>query len=184
MSRKEHDELKIQLYNIVQKINNQEETLLRVERSKKDLKVYYVWGPPNSGKSELIYSLFEGTNKFYNEVYYRNGFWFGVSNKTNIAIYEGFIDILIPLEEFLIFIFIRIKYLPIKGGQIQNKYNRIFIISEFDPEKIYPKDNSKRWLTRIIIFHINELKENESFKSLFDFLFPKLINKIYFYFLL
>ena len=54
LSREECDELKIQLYNIVQKINNQEETLLRVEQSKKDLKVYYVWGPPNSGKSESL----------------------------------------------------------------------------------------------------------------------------------
>ena len=60
-------------------------------------------------------------------------------------------------------------YLSIKGGQIQNKYNRIFITSELDPEKIYPNDSSKRWLTRMTIYHIDDLNYHENPKSLFDY---------------
>ena len=51
MALDEREGLKIQLYNIIKKINNEEETLLNAEQSKKDMKVYYIWGPPNSGKS-------------------------------------------------------------------------------------------------------------------------------------
>ena len=71
--------------------------------------MYYIWGPPYTGKSEIVSSLFEGKNKLYNEVYYRHSFWYGVSNKTNIEVYDGFLDYLIPLQEFLIFISLRIK---------------------------------------------------------------------------
>ena len=168
MSKEERAKLKIQLYNIVEKINNSEETLMSAENSKKNLKVYYLWGPASSGKSDLVYSLFQGTGKYYNVVYYRNGFWYGVSNKTIYAIFDDFWDTLIPLNEFLIFINNRIKYLPIKCGQLLNRYERIFIISELDPEDIYPKDLSKRWIDRMEIFHIDDLRSQRDYKSLFE----------------
>ena len=57
---------------------------------------------------------------------------FVVYNRTNIAIYDRFIDTNIPLNEFLFFISKRFKYKPIKGGQIQNRYTRIFIISDMN----------------------------------------------------
>jgi len=49
------------------------------------------------------------------------------------------------------------------------RINKIFITSELNPEKIYPKDKSKRLLTRMIIYHIDDLNKSHNPKSLFDF---------------
>ena len=94
---------------------------------------------------------------------------FVVYNRTNIAIYDRFIDTNIPLNEFLFFISKRVKYMPIKGGQIQNRYTRIFIISDMNPEYIYEKDTHKRWLNMIISYNTDEINEEDDIKNLFDF---------------
>ncbi len=54
MALDEREGLKIQLYNIIKKINNEEETLLNAEQSKKEMKVYYIWGPPIAENPNLF----------------------------------------------------------------------------------------------------------------------------------
>ena len=89
MSQEERKKLNFKFYNTISKINYDEETLFNNKNSKKEIKIYYIWGPHCAGKSDLVYSLFND-NKYYNDVYYRAGFWSGVSNKTHIAVYDNF----------------------------------------------------------------------------------------------
>lgn len=163
MSKEEREKLPIQLYNIVQKIEEKEGNDLDPEESYKGkVAVHWYWGESGAGKTR--YAMKEMKGRKYNMLKYENGFWHGIG-EAEVALYDDWRDTHMKPTELINFIDYYIHPMNIKGGSVKNKYKEIFITSIQDPEKIYnnmPEEYKKQWLRRIreiIHFEIEEEKE-------------------------
>lgn len=150
MSKEEREKLPIQLYNIVQKIEEKEGNDLDPEESYKGkIQVHWYWGESGSGKTR--HAMTEMKGKKYNMLKYENGFWHGIG-EAEVALYDDWRDTHMKPTELINFIDYYIHPMNVKGGSVKNKYKEIYITSIQDPEKIYmnmPEEYKKQWLRRI-----------------------------------
>lgn len=149
MSKDERENLPPQFYNIVHKINEEEEADLTPEDLYKEMKVHWYWGESGAGKTR--HAMKEIGERKFNMVKYENGFWHGIGN-AEIALYDDFRDSHMKPTELINFIDYYKHPMNIKGGSKKNGYTEIFITSIQDPEKIYnnmPEEYKKQWLRRI-----------------------------------
>ena len=163
MAPEEREKLPIQLYNIVQKIEEKEGNDLDPEESYKGkVQVHWYWGESGAGKTR--HAMKEMKGRKYNMLKYENGFWHGIG-EAEIALYDDWRDTHMKPTELINFIDYYIHPMNIKGGSVKNKYKEIYITSIQDPEKIYnnmPEEYKKQWLRRIreiIHFEIEEEKK-------------------------
>ena len=159
MSKEDRENLSIKYYNIVEKINFQEDNLLDTSTSfKKDLVVEYIYGESKIGKSRYVYDLIENKyGKIYDDLIYKDGFWGIVTGKSTVCVLDDFRDSSIPVDTFIRFIDQRVHYIWVKGSYMKNIYNRIFITTIKSPDIIYEryrdKEERNQWLRRMIIKH-------------------------------
>ena len=150
MSKEEREKLPIQLYNIVQKIEEKEGNDLDPEESYKGkVQVHWYWGESGAGKTRQAMKEMKG--KKYNMLKYENGFWHGIG-EAEVALYDDWRDTHMKPTELINFIDYYIHPMNVKGGSVKNKYKEIYITSIQDPEKIYnnmPEEYKKQWLRRI-----------------------------------
>lgn len=148
-SREERENLPPQFYNIVQKINEEEDADLTPEDLYKEMNVHWYWGESGAGKTRR--AMKEIGERKFNMVKYENGFWHGIGN-AEIALYDDFRDTHMKPTELINFIDYYKHPMNIKGGSKKNGYREIFITSIQDPEEIYknmPEEYKKQWLRRI-----------------------------------
>ena len=149
--------LDFRYFNILQKIKKNTERLL-IGNKKKDLTVYYLYGPSGIGKSHTAKKLLEhlavpGTP--YDDVKYDNGFWIGMHENTDYCIYDDFRDTDVKPNEFIKFIDYNYHVHNIKGGEIIPKYKTIIITSIKSPWELYhnKSDEEKyQWIRRMKIY--------------------------------
>ena len=163
MAPEERQKLPIQLYNIVQKIEEKQGNDLDPEESYKGkVAVHWYWGESGAGKTR--HAMKEMKGRKYNMLKFENGFWHGIG-EAEVALYDDWRDTHMKPTELINFIDYYIHPMNIKGGSVKNKYKEIYITSIQDPEKIYnnmPEEYKKQWLRRIkeiIHFEIEEEKE-------------------------
>lgn len=165
MPKEERELLNCSYYNIVNKINDEEDSKIRCRDLFKDLKVIYIWGPSGIGKSRRARDIIEekiGLDAVFDCVKHERGFWIGIKD-SNVALYDDFRDYHMTPSEFINFIDYNTHILNVKYGYKKNKYTLIIITSIQDPEMLYEKnvlkdDEEKRqWLRRITeIVHMEE----------------------------
>ena len=159
MTKEERSELPIQYYNIVNKINYKEDNILKASEAYKNVTVIYYYGKSGVGKTRTALKyITDYLGDTYNEVKYENGFWMGVSNDVDVALYDDFRDTHMKPSEFINFIDYNVHNLNIKGGSIKNKYKHIFITSIQSPYNIYkntPEEYKEQWLRRMEIREVN-----------------------------
>lgn len=135
----------------------------------KEIKVVYITGPSGIGKSEkakdivIKYCEEKKIEPMINEVKCCNGYWNGVSEDTEIAIYDDFRDSSMVPSEFINFIDYNKHILNTKGAHVRNNYKLIIITSVQNPMEIYKNSMSyeakEQWLRRMEII---DLTPNEN----------------------
>lgn len=155
------DELNWNEYNTWNKIKNAPKKV-SLKDWHKELKVYYIWGPSGSGKSNLARELaIKNGYDEIEEISYENGFWNGIVDGTGCAIFDDWRPSCMKPSEFVKFIDYNIHTINIKGGSKQNRYSLIIITSVRDPNEIYKgmySDNEepeKQWLRRMEIINLS-----------------------------
>lgn len=149
MAPEEREKLPIQLYNIVQKIEEKEGNDLLPEECFKEVEVFWYWGESGAGKTR--HAMKEMTGTKFNMLKYENGFWHGVG-EAEVALYDDWRDTHMKPTELINFIDYYIHPMNVKGGSVKNKYKKIYITSIQSPEEIYknmPEEYKKQWLRRI-----------------------------------
>lgn len=176
MNKIERDDLPLIYYNIIQKINSEENYEINPnDYYKKNINVFFIWGKSGIGKTKLAFKiisfLIENLNikyKSFNNVKYENNFWLGVGDSL-IALYDDFRDNHMRASEFINFIDYVTHILNVKYGSKQNNYEVIIITSIQNPEYLYLTDfdieQKKQWLRRMTVV---ELK-NENDINLVNF---------------
>lgn len=151
-----------QYYNIVNK-----ELLLRNnvmdidEIYKKDLKVYYIYGPSGVGKSKKAFEIIKSFGyKNFDEIEYSDRFYIGVSGRCKACLYDDFRDSDMKVNEFIKFIDYNVHNLNVKGGSFKNNYKLIIFTSIRNPKNIYKnctdnEETSIQWLRRMKIIELN-----------------------------
>lgn len=168
MTQMERDELPLQYFNIVNKMNDEEANDIDIDEWKKDVQVYWIMGPSGIGKTERAKEIVrENVDKYgrrINEVKYKDPFWSGIGT-AKIAIYDDFRDSHMHPSEFINFIDYNMHSMNVKGGRKQNHYSLIIITSVQDPHYIYMgmKDEEPRrqWLRRMTIVDLTPLPREE-----------------------
>ena len=166
MEKKEREELPLIYYNIVKKINEEEANQLTLEEFEKKVKVIYIYGESGVGKTqkakELIKEYFNENNvNTFNLVKYENNFWMGVSEQSEVCLYDDFRDSHMKPSEFINFIDYNTHPMNIKGGCIKNKYKLIIITSVQNPDNLWKnvqekdEEPKKQWLRRMKIIHLD-----------------------------
>lgn len=149
MSPEERKELPIQLYNIVQKIEEKEAADLTPEECYKKVEVHWFHGESGTGKTRAAMEAMKGRK--FNMLKYENGFWHGIG-EAEVALYDDWRDTHMKPTELINFIDYYIHPMNVKGGSVKNKYKEIYITSIQDPEKIYsnmPEEYKRQWIRRI-----------------------------------
>lgn len=149
MSQAEREDLPPQMYNIVQKINEEENADLTPEECFKEVQVYWYHGESGTGKTRAAMKAI-GSRKF-NMLKFEQGFWHGIGS-AEIALYDDFRDTHMKPTELINFIDYYVHPMNVKGGSKKNQYKEIYITSIQDPEKIYnnmPEEYKRQWLRRI-----------------------------------
>ncbi len=113
MSKEERENLPPQFYNIVHKINEEEDADLSPEDIYKEMKVHWYWGESGAGKTR--HAMKEIGERKFNMVKYENGFWHGIGN-AEIALYDDFRDTHMKPTELINFIDYYKHPMNIKGG--------------------------------------------------------------------
>lgn len=177
MSKEEREDLPINYFNIVSKVNKEEGNLLSVKDFRKKVQVFYVWGPSGVGKTNWCLEKMEelGLEKF-NDVKFTGSFWNGLSENCEVALYDDFRDSHMKPSEFINFIDYNVHNLNSKGGYFKNKYKIIFITSIQNPEELWkefreknPEDSLTQWMRRMEIIHLGEEEEKkEIFKKIVE----------------
>ena len=169
MSRVEREDLDIKYFNIVNKINQEEDKEINIKDWHKDVKVIYICGPSGSGKSQLAKRLIEShTEEKINIVKHVNDFWEGVG-KSKVCLYDEFRPSHMKASEFINFIDYNKHIMNVKGGEVRNNYETIIITSIFKPDEIYTnlnEEDKKQWLRRIKIIDLYPKIENEELNIL------------------
>lgn len=171
MTQMERDELPLQYFNIVNKMNAEEANDIDIDDWKKDVEIYWIMGPSGIGKTErakqIVRDNVEKYGRNINVVKYTNTFWQGVGN-AKIAIYDDFRDSHMHPSEFINFIDYNTHTINIKGGEKRNEYRLIIITSVQDPHYIYMgmKDEEPRrqWLRRMTIVDLTPLHKDHDNK--------------------
>lgn len=159
MTPAERDGLPANMYNIIQKINDEEKKHIKGTEYHKDVVVYYVYGESGSGKTK--YSIEHIGDRLFNEVKYDGSFWHGVTEDCDIALYDDFRDSHMKPAEFINFIDYNRHIMNVKGGSVRNNYKEIYITSVQSPEEIYKNvagEPRKQWERRMKCIHINTLE--------------------------
>lgn len=127
---------------------------------KKEVKVYYIWGPSGIGKSNMIEDIIAKENiEEFEEVKHIGEFWQGVVDGNGACVYDDWRDSHMKASEFINFIDYRIHNMNIKGGSVKNKYNVIIISTVQDPNMIYSSlygEPRKQWMRRMNIIDMNK----------------------------
>lgn len=151
--KKDLDFLPINLYAMGKKILEDKAKYIGVDDWGKEIKVTYISGPSGSGKTELVKKTMkeEGYEKF-NLVKFVDGFWHGVTEDCDVAVYDDWRDAHMKPSEFINFIDYNKQIMNIKGGSIKNNYKRIFITTVQPLEEIYRNvegEPREQWMRRI-----------------------------------
>ena len=158
MSKDEREDLPCQYYNIIKKINEEEDADLDIDDwFKDDLKVLFIYGRSGMGKSKRAYEELKkrGIKKF-NEIKFDGKYWHGIG-KAESAIYDDFRDSHMTASEFINFIDYNKHILNTKGGSRRNEYKLIIITSIQDPNDIYKNvkgEPREQWLRRLEIINL------------------------------
>jgi hypothetical protein len=159
LEKSERNKLPLIYYNIVQKINMEEDNQLDTKDTyKKDLIIEYIYGKSEMNKSRYVYDYIEKHyDGKYNEISRKKTYWDIRSNECKIVVYDDFRDEDLPVREFILFIDKRIHNLRIIGGYIRNTFKHIFITSSQSPMDIYShsKEDKIQWIRRMIIKHFD-----------------------------
>ena len=132
------------LYKTGKQIRNESKIFLKGDQVfKPELEVYYIYGPPASGKSKKALEIITKSGLLFNPVKYVNNFWLCVSDKPVACLYDNFRDSHMPASEFINFIDYNKQVMNTKGGFIINNYRLIIITSVQSPTEIYQTMTSK-----------------------------------------
>lgn len=157
MPKEDREELPAMYFNIVKKINDEEDAELKGTDSYKEMKVHWYWGNSGLGKTRRAYKEIGERN--YNEVKFDGNFWHG-TGKAAIALYDDFRASDMKPRELINFIDYNKHIMNIKGGSKRNEYTEIYITSIESPEEIYKNvegEPRKQWLRRITeIIHFED----------------------------
>ena len=156
MSKEEREELPFQYYNLIKKLNTEENNVMDTEDIyKPDVKVYYFYGPSGIGKSKNAVELIKKYGTKFDELKYENGFWLGYG-QGEIALYDDWRDTHMKASEFINFIDYYIHNMNIKGGCEKNRYKVIVITSIQSPWEIYQTqpELQEQWLRRMTICEV------------------------------
>ena len=160
-----HDErvgLTATLYNIVQKVEENESKYIRVDDYFKETQVFYVYGESGTGKTKwCVMDMKKENVSVFNEVKYDGSFWHGVTEDCSVCLYDDWRDSHMKPAEFINFIDYNRHVMNVKGGSVRNGYQRIYITSVQSPEEIYKSVNGeprKQWERRMKCIHINSLE--------------------------
>ena len=168
MSFEEVENLTPAQVNLWNKIRYIEEPLTKDSCYKPDIKVYYIWGDSDAGKTKYVYNhLPEG--KEFDRVYFTNNFWNGCRPGVEVCWYDDWRDTQMKPDEFIHFVDYYVNIMNVKGGWQYNRYRTIFITSVQDPSTIYKNvsdEPRKQWEKRITPIHLEgtELEELLSWK--------------------
>lgn len=167
MSRQERENLPFVYYKAVEKLNSEEIMHIGIEDAFKHVDVRFIYGKSGFGKTTLALKWAEEMGyKYYDAVCYVNGFWNGVSDACELAIYDDFRDSDLPAVEFIKFIDYTVKILNVKGSYIKNRYKCIFITSIQDPSFMFGKEfeEAKQWLRRMKVYQFTNPKDYKEIK--------------------
>lgn len=152
------DDLPWMMHNTWKKIHETVEPIKITDWYKPEVKVTYIWGPSGTEKTRRVFEDIidkYGMEAKIDEVKHVDNFWHGVSNKTDIAIYDDFRDSHMKASEFINFIDYYRHILNVKGGSMRNNYKHIYITSVQDPYEIYRNmsgdEPMKQWIRRMEI---------------------------------
>ena len=188
MEKSERNKLPLVYYNIIQKINMDEDNKLNTKKTyKRELIVEYIYGKSDMNKSRYVYDYVEKHyNGDYIEISRKNNFWDLRNNDCPVCIFDDFRDEDVPVREFILFIDKRVHNLRILHGYIRNTFERIFITSSQSPLDIYSNSKECRvqWLRRMIIKRFDYDKDKklyyfnyEDYSDKYDYNKLKLENK-------
>lgn len=125
---------------------------------KKDVKIYFIYGPSGIGKTDKSEEILRSENvDEFEEVKHVGEFWHGVVDGQGACIYDDFRDSHMTASEFINFIDYRSHNLNVKGGSVKNNYNLIIITSVQDPYMIYKNiddEPRKQWIRRMNIVNL------------------------------
>jgi hypothetical protein len=166
LTQEQRENLPFSYYKGVYKLNMEENMHADIKETFKEVSVKFIFGPSGLGKTQLAMKWLEdeGVTK-YDIVSYENGFWNGVSETCEYAVYDDFRDTDMPPVMFIKFIDYTIKNLNIKGGFVKNKYKTIYITSVQDPRDIYTSnwEEKKQWIRRMEIY---EFTDTDTYRKL------------------
>lgn len=150
MPREDREQLPGCYYNIVNKIEAEENKMLKGDEMFKEMKVHWYWGDSGLGKTRRAYK--EIGSRIFNEVKFDGNFWHGATEQSTIALYDDFRDSDMKPRELINFIDYNKHIMNVKGGSIRNQYTEIYITSIQSPEEIYRNvegEPRKQWLRRL-----------------------------------
>lgn len=168
MKKEDRELLPINYFNIVEKINQEENADIDIEDLAKNIKVYYIQGKPGVGKTEKMKAIVRENKNIYgtkiNMLKFDNNFWLGLGS-AKIAVYDDFRDSHMKASEFINFIDYNKHYMNVKGGTKLNNYELIIITSIQKLNEIYkhmPEEGKNQWMRRVeLIDMYNEKTEEE-----------------------
>lgn len=150
MPKEEREDLPGFYFNIVNKVNAEEQKMLKGSEMYKEMKVHWYWGDSGLGKTRRAYK--EIGDRLFNEVKFDGNFWHGATEKAEIALYDDFRDGDMRPRELINFIDYNRHIMNVKGGSIRNNYKEIYITSIQSPEEIYKNvegEPRRQWLRRL-----------------------------------
>lgn len=172
MTKEDRELLPANYFNIVNKINQEEDADIDIEDLAKNVKVYYIQGPPGIGKTERMKQIVRDNKNTYgtkiNQVKYENNFWIGIGS-AKIAVYDDFRDSHMKASEFINFIDYNKHYINIKGGAKLNNYELIIITSIQKITDIYknmPQEGKNQWMRRVEVIDIEKELEDSANNNL------------------
>lgn len=153
MSKEEREGLSLNMYNIVNKINAEENKAINVKEYYKKVEVYWIYGESGAGKTKwAVDNMLDRNIETFNEVKYDGTFWHGVQESCNVCLYDDWRDSHMKPTELINFIDYNRHVMNIKGGTVRNNYSLIYITSLQHPDEIYKnviEESKKQWLRRI-----------------------------------
>ena len=117
MSKEQRAELPVQMYNIVQKVNEDEAKDISPMDYYKKVEVFYVYGESGAGKTKwCIDDMVKNNVAVFNEVKYDGSFWHGVKENGKVALYDDWRDSHMKPAEFINFIDYNRHVMNVKGA--------------------------------------------------------------------
>lgn len=181
MTKEERNDLNINYFNIVEKMNANEANELTIDDLEcKKVKVWYISGESGYGKTAIAKTyikryMLEHDIPKWNKVKREGEFWHGTSDGAKIALYDDFRDSHMKPSEFINFVDYNVHDMNIKGGTFKNTYELILITSTQDLMSIYydycqknQDEPQKQWLRRIKEIKLYEEVKKEQYEDFVD----------------